>query len=298
MMSPFALRSAQATDLAAVLALPSLSGPDDEIIADVWAAWLHEVAGALVVATVDDAVVGAIHCAQLSPDEGWLEALRIAPELRDRGLATALVRAATLWAQAHGLVSVRASAGSADATMGTLLTGSGFAQVASYVRFAAPVVGARPDAFAAPRIRQPGPEELDRLWAWLESSNLVSLTGGLYLAGDRAAALTDAALEAFLSAGEVWTLEDHAQVQSLVIAGAYALNSHETRLALRYLDGASQGISQLALHLRARAAGEGDRYSIVEARPIDLLILHDALNGAGFTRADDAVQWVYAKNLG
>ncbi len=299
MMPPFALRSARPTDLDVVLTLLPLTGPNDETLADAWAAWLGEADGALAVAMVDDAtIVGAIHCARVSPDEGWLEALRIAPALRDRGLATALVRAGTLWAQAQGLVSVRASAASTDATMGNILTGSGFAQVSSFVRFAAPVAGAQPDAFAAPRIRQPAPDEIDRLWGWLEGSNLVSLSGGLYLAGDRAAALTDLVLEGFLRAGEVWTLEDHGAVQSLVIVGPDAPNSHETRLTLRYLDGASQGISQLALHLRAHAAGEGDRYSLVEARPIDLLILHDALNGAGFTRVEDAVQWIYTRTLG
>jgi len=298
MMPPFALRSAHPTDLDAVLALLPLIGPDDATLADAWASWIDETDGALAVATMEETVVGAIHCARVSPDEGWLEALHIAPTLRERGLATALVRAGTLWAQAQGLASVRASAISTDAAISTLLTGNGFAQVGAFVRFAAPVAGAQPDAFAAPRIRQPAPDELDRLWDWLEASNLSPLTGGLYQDGDRAAALTDTTLDAFLHAGQVWTLEDYATVQSLIIAGPHAPNSHETRLGLRYLDGASQGISQLALHLRALAAEEGDRYSLVEARPTDLLILHDALNGAGFTRVDDAVQWIYAKHLG
>jgi GNAT superfamily N-acetyltransferase len=298
MMPPFALRAAQTSDLDAVVLLDALTGPDDETLADTWPTWVGEGNGALAVATVDDAVVGATHCARVSPDEGWLEALRIAPALHDRGLATALVRAGTLWAQAQGMATVRASATSTDTTLVNILTGSRFVQVGSCVRFAAPVAGAAPDAYAAPRIRQPTLDDLDRLWDWLERSNLVPLTGGLYLAGDRAAALTDVALASSLAAGEVWTVEDHGTIQSLVIAGSWAVNSHETRLALRYLDGTSQGIGQLALHLRARAAQAGDRYSLVEARPTDLLILHDALNGAGFTRTDDAVYWVYAKNLG
>jgi N-acetylglutamate synthase-like GNAT family acetyltransferase len=298
MMPPFALRSARPTDLDAALALLPLLTPDDETLADAWATWLSEAEGALTVATMDETVVGTIHCAQVSPDEGWLEALRIAPTLRERGLATALVRAGVLWAQAQGLAMVRASATSTDALMSGILTGSGFTQVGSFVRFAAPIAGARPDAFAAPRIRQPAPEEIDHLWDWLERSNVVSLTGGLYLAGDRAAALTDLALEGFLATGEVWTLEDHGTVQSLVIAGPHTPNSHETRLVLRYLDGAAQGIGQLALHLRTHAASEGDHYALVEARPIDLLIVHDALHGAGFTRVDDDVQWVYARALG
>jgi GNAT superfamily N-acetyltransferase len=294
-MNPFTLRPATAADTDAVLALSYAIYGDEDYIPATWESWLAEPNGAVTVAVSDGAVVGVIHFIMLTADDAWLEGVRVAPTFRQRGVGTALAQEVIAQARSHGAQVLRGSTEEANIAMRGIFTGSGFTQAGSYVRFTAPTEGAAPDPATEPLIHQPGPDALDGLWAWLERSNIAPLAGGCYMDGWRAVSLTDAALADFLHAGQVWTLTDYDEIQALMIAGPRE-RAGEMRFTIRYLDGAMQGIGQLALHLRALAATSG--YGIIEARPPELLILYDALNGAGFTNLDMPLQWIYAKGIG
>jgi GNAT superfamily N-acetyltransferase len=292
-MNPFHLRPAQPADTDAVLALNhAIYGADDYLPGD-WQEWLADDAS-VTVAILDGAVVGLIHCVMLTADEAWLEGVRVAPAAQGRGIATALVQHAIQQARSHHAAVIRASTEETNAAMRSVLHGSGFVQVGSYVHFVAPTAGATPDPTAEALIHRPASDDLDRLWAWLERSNIAPLAGGCYMEGRRALALTDDALTRFLAAGQVWTLEDYGEIQALAIGGPRR-RGDATRFSIRYLDGAMQGIGQLALHLRAQAAEAG--HARIDAHPPDLLILRDAMEGAGFSSEGRMPQWIYAKDL-
>lgn len=292
-MNPFHLRPAVPADTEAVLALNHAIYGDEDYLPGVWQEWLADDAS-VTVAMVDDTVVGIIHCALLNADEAWLEGVRVAPAMQGRGVATALVQQAIRQARGYQAAVLRASTEEANAAMQAVFLGSGFVQVGTYVHFVAPTEGATPDPPAVALIHQQTPDDMERLWAWLERSNIAPLAGGCYMEGMRALALTDDALSRFLAAGQVWTLEDYGELQALAIGGPRR-RGDATRFSIRYLDGAVQGIGQLALHLRAQAADAG--IARIDAHPPELLILRDALEGAGFSSAGRAPQWLYAQEL-
>ena len=295
-MHPITIHAAKSDERTAVLVLLQAALTDVDDVGAVWDAWIAEPAGAVSVALVDEQVVGLLHFLMVTPEEAYLDHMQVVPTFGDRGIATALVQHGIQQARDHAAAVVRSSTTDADRAMQGIYVGAGFVQVGSYVPFIAATAGAIADATLEEQIHQPGPAELDRLWEWLERSNIAPLVGGLLLIGEWPAALTDDALERALAAGHVWTVDGWGELQAVVIAGPPPQHGQALPYTIRYLDGTAQGIGQLALHLRALAATQG--YDLIEARPPDLLIVHDALAGAGFTRTEDATRWLFAKDLG
>ncbi|MGH2503523.1 MAG: hypothetical protein ACRDID_13535, partial [Ktedonobacterales bacterium] len=104
--------------------------------------------------------------------------------------------------------------------------------------------------------------------------------------------LSEPALREHLAAGDVIALEEWGATQALAIATEDTNDGAE--LEVRYIDGLSDAIGRLALLLR----GEAHRRKLEQVwlwLP-DLLILRDAMDGAGYTRGDETM-WVYAREL-
>ena len=146
------------------------------------------------------------------------------------------------------------------------------------------------------RLTIAGAEDFERIWSWLEHSNLAPLNGGLEFIGWHARAVTEPGLRAYLDAGQAYLLEEWDTIQSLAVAVPQPPEEDRSaRLEVRYLDGAADWISRLALVLREIAAEE--ELSHVTIWLPDLLILQDAMNGAGYTRAYEGAMWVYERSL-
>ncbi|MGB8646654.1 MAG: GNAT family N-acetyltransferase [Anaerolineae bacterium] len=64
-----------------------------DYISDVWYDWLKADEGRLLVAEVEGRVVGNLHVAFLGNREGWMEGMRVHPDYRKLGVATALDQA-------------------------------------------------------------------------------------------------------------------------------------------------------------------------------------------------------------
>ncbi|MGZ3665157.1 MAG: N-acetyltransferase family protein [Ktedonobacterales bacterium] len=146
------------------------------------------------------------------------------------------------------------------------------------------------------RLTIAGAEDFERIWSWLEHSNLAPFNGGLEFIGWHARAVTEPGLRAYLDAGQVYLLEEWDTIQSLAVAVPRPRQyDAPATLEVRYLDGAADWISRLALVLREIAAE--DESSRMALWLPDLLILRDAMNGAGYTRPYEGVLWVYARAL-
>jgi ribosomal protein S18 acetylase RimI-like enzyme len=146
------------------------------------------------------------------------------------------------------------------------------------------------------RLTIAGAEDFERIWSWLEHSNLAPFNGGLEFIGWHARAVTEPGLRAYLDAGQVYLLEEWNTIQSLAVAVPQpAEDDAPARLEVRYLDGAADWISRLALVLREIAA-EDESARVALWLP-DLLILRDAMNGAGYTQPYEGALWVYARTL-
>ena len=101
-----------------------------------------------------------------------------------------------------------------------------------------------------------------------------------------------AAPDGLLEDASVITLDEWGATQALAIASEDHAGGPE--LEVRYIDGLSDAIGRLALLLRGEAHRRGLRQ--VWLWLPDLLILRDAMDGAGYTREDDAM-FVYARAL-
>jgi hypothetical protein len=108
--------------------------------------------------------------------------------------------------------------------------------------------------------------------------------------------LRDVDLQDYLVNGEAWLLEEWDMIQAVaLVRDAGRKMSSLATLQVRYIDGTAGGISTLALVLR-EIAQERELEQIELWLP-DLLILQDAMNGAGYSRSSYEKMWVYQRSL-
>lgn len=328
------VRPARAEDREAVLAFCAHTWSDGDYIEDVWDDWLDDAQGVLLVAVSVERPIGLIHVKPCSEDEAWLEGIRVDPAMRRRGVARMLVSRALVMARERGAKVARLFTTHDNNASHGLIAAFGFRRVAEVIHYEAPALALEEHVtdVAAPELNDTvaedagdlamadgegdssllpvdetdthgglsltiaGAEDFERIWTWLEQSNLAPFNGGLEFIGWHARAVTESGLRAYLSSGQVYLLEEWETIQSLAVAVPQpAGGDTPAYLEVRYLDGAAEWISRLALVLREIAAEE-DAARVTLWLP-DLLILRDAMNGADYTRPHEGAMWVYARTL-
>ncbi len=289
------VRPARPEDRDAVLAFCAHTWSDGDYIEYVWDDWLKEDGkGVLLVGLLDGQPVGISHVAMISDDEAWLEGIRVDPAHQREGFGRILTSRSLVAAREHGAAVARLITSSENEASQGMFARFGFVRVAEMVRFRGPAL-AQNDAVEVTTLARPGPDDFERIWEWLVQSNLAPLTGGLEYADWQARALTEPLLRGYLAAGQVRLIEEWDAIQALAIPVPTAPEWESTpTLAVRYIDGLADAIGRLALSLRVEAASAG--YARVELWLPDLLILRDAMAGAGY-EGDDEVMLVLAREL-
>jgi GNAT superfamily N-acetyltransferase len=319
------VRDARSEDRDAVLTFCARTWDgESDYIATVWDEWLADPHGALLVGLVDGRPVALSHLRMTAPDEAWIEGVRVAPEARRQGVAHVMVSRSLVRARELGASVARMFTGSTNVASQRLFEGFAFKKIAELGYYTGTALSPDPEEAARQRpprsaaeldspmaettydttegalptdaqLDTPGPAEFARLWAWLEQSNLTPFNGGLEIHHWAGFGLSEPALREHLAAGEVITLDEWDATQALAIACEDTSNSDSPELEVRYIDGLSDAIGRLALLLR----GEAYRRKLTQVwlwLP-DLLILRDAMDGAGYTRGGDGAMWVYARPL-
>ena len=293
------VRPARPEDRDAVLAFCAHTWSDGDYIEYVWDDWIKEDNnGVLLVGLLDGQPVAINHMAMISDDEAWLEGMRVDPAHRRKGFGRVLTSRALVAARERGASVARLITSSDNVASQGMMARFGFDRVAEMVRFRGPALAPSDDADDAIEIAtptRPGPDDFERLWEWLVQSNLAPLTGGLEYFDWQARALTEPLLRGYLAAGQVRLIEEWGAIQALAIAVPTAPEWDRTpTLAVRYMDGLADAIGRLALSMRAEAAATA--YARVELWLPDLLILRDAMAGAGY-EGDGEVMLVFAREL-
>lgn len=305
------IRPARPDDRDAVLAFCASIWDGDDYIPFVWNQWLNDETGFFLVAAAGGRPVGIVHLRMMGQEEAWLEGIRVDPTMRRQGIGRALVSRALVAGRERGAEVARLMTSSANTASQQLIARFGFSHVAEVAHYQAQgltqevitsqtVTHIRLEEAAettrGPLLAIPGPEDFERIWAWLAQSNLRSFTGGLEMAGWGAQALSEPKLQHYLSAGSVLALEEWDSLQALAIAVPLQPGDDGSSiLEVRYIDGMADGLGRLALALRVEA---GERScSTVELWLPTLLILHDAMQGAGYARLDEAPVEIYAREL-
>lgn len=327
------VRPARPDDRDPVFAFCAHTWPEGDYISDVWDEWLADPDGVLLVAVAGERPIGLVRLRMMSPEEGWIEGIRVDPAARGQGIGRVLVSRVLAAAHERGATVVRLFTEQDNHPAQAIFARFGFTRVAEIVRYRAPAFDDAPETLAsladagssaampddlptaapvgalpaAPideeddampegaRITTPGADDFERVWAWLVQSNLAPLTGGLEFDGWSARALTEPFLRAEMAAGRVYALEEWDTILALAIVQDFAGSAGEpSSLDVRNIDGLSESIGRLAFVLREVAQERG--LSGVTLWLPDLLILHDAMDGAGYAREGGAM-WVYARGL-
>jgi ribosomal protein S18 acetylase RimI-like enzyme len=315
------VRPAQPEDREAVLAFCQHTWDGGDYIEDVWEDWLTAESGALLVAVSEGQPVGLVHLAMLSHEDAWLEGIRVDPRVQRQGIGRVLTSQALVVAREHGATVARLFTSSENVASQELMTKKfGFQRVAEVAQYTGRALqsGSDPDADAlletdesealgirqepavepppGPRLLLAGSEDYTRLWEWLKQSNLAATNGGLQFGWWSAWTLHDTDLQDYLVHGAAWLLEEWDVIQAVaLVRDEVGDEDSPATLQVRYIDGAAGGISTLALVLR-EIAQEHDLEQVVMWLP-DLLILQDAMNGAGYTRGSHEKMWVYQRSL-
>lgn len=279
-------------------------GDDGDYIGEVWDTWLGEAGvgeagGVTLVAELGGQPVALVHVRMLSEDESWIEGVRVDPRIRRQGVGRVLISRALIAARERGATVARLFTDAENVASQALFARFGFVRVAELVRYAADAL--KLDAAAeVPALATPGEADFERVWAWLVQSNLAPFNGGLEIADWTARAVTEPRLRAYLSAGQVVTHDAWEIIQALAIVpreAEYWAQGQGTPplLVTRYVDGQADGIGRLALALRRRAAELG--CAGVRLWLPDLLILRDAMDGAGYSDRGHGALYVYARDL-
>lgn len=289
-------RAARADDREAVLAFCARTWHDGDYIKYVWEEWLNDTQGALLVATLAGRPVGLAHLRMMSADEAWIEGVRVDPAARRQGVARLLISRTLVAAHERGVAVARYFTSSDNVASQRLFDRFGFVRVAEVLHFTATLAADEREDEAISLVHA-GEGDAERIWAWLEQSNLTPLNGGLEIHEWAAQALTEPRLREHLAAGRVWTLDELGGLAALAIVervdGDPANPNELPILATWYCDGSADALGRMGVALRALAMRQ--RVPRVELWLPDLLILRDAMDGAGFTAGEP--MWVYAREL-
>jgi GNAT superfamily N-acetyltransferase len=130
-------RPAQESDTPAVLELTALIWEGDDYVPQVWAEWLADPQGRLLVAEYQGRVVGLGKLSRLSAEDWWLQGLRVHPEFEGRGVASQLHEVLMQAWQEIGQGAVRLATASFRFPVQHLCDRLGFRKVGEFTPFAA-----------------------------------------------------------------------------------------------------------------------------------------------------------------
>ncbi len=132
------IRPATVADGESVLAWTQNTFSWGDYISEVWDRWVQAENGQLLVAEVEGRVVGALHVVLLGNREGWMEGMRVHPDFRKRGIATALDLAGQKVAHEAGCRLVRLETASTNLPAQSAIVTYGYRRILNSQSWDAP----------------------------------------------------------------------------------------------------------------------------------------------------------------
>jgi GNAT superfamily N-acetyltransferase len=112
----------------------------EDYVPHVWEQWLHDFQGFLAVAEYSGQVAAIGRLKPLSPDEWWLEGLRVDPKFQSRGIASHLHAYILSYWERNGTGVVRLGTASTRQPIHHLCARYHFSKIGEYSLFKAPVL--------------------------------------------------------------------------------------------------------------------------------------------------------------
>jgi len=137
---PIVCRPANADDTPDVLELTKTIWEGHDYVPEVWEEWLADTQGQLLVAEFDRKVLGISKLSRLSPEDWWMQGLRVHPQFEGRGIASQLTDATVqAWVET-GSGTVRLGTASFRLPVHHMCNRLGFEKVSELAPFYAPAI--------------------------------------------------------------------------------------------------------------------------------------------------------------
>jgi GNAT superfamily N-acetyltransferase len=192
-------RPALSRDTADVLELTRTIWEGHDYVPSVWAEWLADPAGLLIVAEYGPRVVGLCKLTLQGPGEWWLEGLRVHPAYEGRGVASHMHDYLLDYWMRNGDGFLRLVTASFRKPVHHMCERTGFTKIGEFTPYAAEVV--QGEAVELPPIR---PEEAEQVADLIAHSETLALSGGLMDLGWQMALPTATRLGETIDRGLAW----------------------------------------------------------------------------------------------
>lgn len=287
------IRPARSEDQDAVFAFCQQTWEWGDYIERSWDEWLHDPQGQLFVAINHEQPVGIMHLHMVSENDAWAQGLRVDPNYRRQGIASALHETVTLEAMHRGASYLRLTIETDNLPSINLVERLHMRPIGSYRLYTAPPLPAQ-KALPRQRPQLATIEELDEIIEYLNTSSIFPLVGGVYYAKWRAQSITAEWLEERIQAQQIYMLRRWEQIDGLAIAEMRQENGEQT-LSVGYIDGtAIEAISFIAYDLRRRLH-EMELHRVRIYAP-DMVLVQDAFDGVEYEAAS-SVYNTYERGL-
>jgi ribosomal protein S18 acetylase RimI-like enzyme len=275
----FAIRAARPSDKRAVGALCARIWEDD-YIADAFDDWVRDRTGRLWVAVERGRVIGVAKLTVRPSGESWLHGLRVDPEYRRRGVATALLEHRIARARRLGAGVARLDTAQGNVAVQRLMQSHRFGRIARVGSYWA-------SASTARRPRRATRRELASLW------RLVREHGAMVHEAHFVRALTREDVSRAMREGRCYVADSRAGPTAVAIVQELRDPGRSSRLVAQMVAGTPAGMRELTRSLRAEAKARGLRHASIAAPDTQWR----AVRAAGYRRRWPETMFVFERRL-
>ena len=262
-----------------------------DYIPEVWGDWLAEGelgGGHALVGEVDGLVVALSKVTLQTPEQVWLEGMRVDPDYREQGIASQFLEYSLIYAQALGARVVRLGTSHHNVAVHKMVSRVGMRRTGSYgLRQAEPLPAGAEGHFLTV-------EDWEKVQAFLAESPVMAYAGGLYSVDWAWQELSAERMRQFLAEGRV--MAQVGQDHSLAALATVHPNLEEGEMWVGIASGQPPAITKLATAIRSYA----DLHGLGKVRVMipNLAWLRDAFHGAGFGSGDwEGELWIFERCL-
>ncbi len=172
------IRAARPEDTPDVMELTSHIWDGEDYVPQVWADWLQDAHGCLLAAEYEGRVVGLAKLSESTPEDWWMQGLRVHPEFEGHGIASRLNNAILHFWQEHGRGAVRLSTHVDRFPVHHMCERTGFIKVGEYTYFQAPAFNDCAAKDCGPDFQDVSLEEAPQALTYAQNSPIGALTLG------------------------------------------------------------------------------------------------------------------------
>jgi GNAT superfamily N-acetyltransferase len=259
-----------------------------DYIPGVWADWLADERGLVVVGEVGDRMIALSKITFQPHDQVWLEGMRVEPDYRRQGIASQFLDYSLCYAWERGARVVRLGTSSKNTAVHIMVGRAGMERVATYALWVAEPL---------PSGRHPlrlSPDRAAEAQAFVRQSEILAHTRGLYSRGWSWQELARKQLARHLSEGQV--MADLTPGGGLAALAVVAHEPGDQVMWIGFADGRLAALAGLAAAIRVEAAQTSAQR--VQVMVPDIAWLRDALQAAGFGFGDwEGELWIFERWL-